>query len=581
MKQAAALMLSMLLLLAECAGQNTPQATLTPEQAIEFEYNGTVDFFFDAYFHFHPSDGTAAGFHQYDNLLEDLSQQSRDAELSFLLEMKQAAGYRHIERYSDLQRADWKLLSNFINARILELQEIRMWQKNPDIYASSATASIFGLMSRKFAPPAERLKSVIAREQKIPANLAAARVNLKNPPRVYTEIAIEQLPGIISFFQKDVPEAFKEVTDPQLVNEFSAANGKVIAELQRYHDFLKNDLLAISKGDFRIGPDLYRKKLLYEDMIDIPLDRLQQIGYDDLHKNQAELKRVAALIDPSKTPEQVLTTLEQDHPRPDQLLQNFRASFSSLTGFIQQKHIIRIPSDIPPIVEETPPFARALTFASMDTPGPYETKATEAYFNVTLPEASWPAEKIKSWMEGFNRGTILSTAIHEAYPGHYEQYLWESQYPSKVRKLTGCGTNIEGWAHYTEQMMLDEGYGNGDPKLRIGQLQDALLRDARYIAGIEMHTGTMTLPQATDFFVKQGHQTAAVAEREAKRGTSDPTYLVYTLGKLEILKLRADYQKKAGTSFSLQQFHDEFMKQGTPPIPVVRRAMLGNESPAL
>ncbi|HEY4932153.1 MAG TPA: DUF885 family protein, partial [Terriglobales bacterium] len=289
MKQAAALMLSMLLLLAECAGQNTPQATLTPEQAIEFEYNGTVDFFFDAYFHFHPSDGTAAGFHQYDNLLEDLSQQSRDAELSFLLEVKQAAGYRHIERYSDLQRADWKLLSNFINARILELQEIRMWQKNPDIYASSATASIFGLMSRKFAPPAERLKSVIAREQKIPANLAAARVNLKNPPRVYTEIAIEQLPGIISFFQKDVPEAFKEVTDPQLVNEFSAANGKVIAELQRYHDFLKNDLLAISKGDFRIGPDLYRKKLLYEDMIDIPLDRLQQIGYDDLHKNQAEL----------------------------------------------------------------------------------------------------------------------------------------------------------------------------------------------------------------------------------------------------------------------------------------------------
>jgi uncharacterized protein (DUF885 family) len=581
MKQAAALMLSMLLLLAECAGQNTPQATLTPEQAIEFEYNGTVDFFFDAYFHFHPSDGTAAGFHQYDNLLEDLSQQSRDAELSFLLEMKQAAGYRHIERYSDLQRADWKLLSNFINARILELQEIRMWQKNPDIYASSATASIFGLMSRKFAPPAERLKSVIAREQKIPANLAAARVNLKNPPRVYTEIAIEQLPGIISFFQKDVPEAFKEVTDPQLVNEFSAANGKVIAELQRYHDFLKNDLLAISKGDFRIGPDLYRKKLLYEDMIDIPLDRLQQIGYDDLHKNQAELKRVAALIDPSKTPEQVLTTLEQDHPRPDQLLQNFRASFSSLTGFIQQKHIITIPSDIPPIVEETPPFARALTFASMDTPGPYETKATEAYFNVTLPEASWPAEKIKSWMEGFNRGTILSTAIHEAYPGHYEQYLWESQYPSKVRKLTGCGTNIEGWAHYTEQMMLDEGYGNGDPKLRIGQLQDALLRDARYIAGIEMHTGTMTLPQATDFFVKQGHQTAAVAEREAKRGTSDPTYLVYTLGKLEILKLRADYKQKMGSRFSLQQFHDEFMKRGTPPIPVVRRAMLGNESPAL
>ena len=217
----------------------------------------------------------------------------------------------------------------------------------------------------------------------------------------------------------------------------------------------------------------------------------------------------------------------------------------------------------------------------MDTPGPYETKATEAFFNVTLPEATWPAEKTKSWMEGFNRGTIISTAVHEAYPGHYEQFLWEKQYPSKVRKLTGCGTNIEGWAHYTEQMMLDEGYGNGDPKLRIGQLQDALLRDARYIVGIEMHTGKMTLQQATDFFVKQGHQTSAVAEREAQRGTSDPTYLVYTLGKLEIMKLRADYKQKVGASFSLQQFHDEFMKQGAPPIPIVRRAMLGNDSPAL
>ena len=184
-------------------------------------------------------------------------------------------------------------------------------------------------------------------------------------------------------------------------------------------------------------------------------------------------------------------------------------------------------------------------------------------------------------MEGFNRGTIISTAIHEAYPGHYVQFLWEKQFPSKVRKLIGSGTNIEGWAHYTEQMMLDEGYGNGDPKLRVGQLQDALLRNARYIVGIEMHTGKMTLAQATDFFVKQGHQTMAVAEREAQRGTSDPTYLVYTLGKLEILKLRADYRKMKGLQFSLQEFHDAFLKQGAAPIKLVRRALLGADTPVL
>ncbi len=574
-------LLTSLVLYATVLAQAPATGTPVPEPAATAEYNAMVDQYFEAYFHFHPSEGTAAGFHQYDGQLEDLSQSGRDAELSFLLEAKQGAGYFHIDRLSEEQRTDLKLLSDAINARILELQEIRMWQKNPDIYSSSGSESIFGLMSRKFAPPAERLKSVIAREQKIPANLADAKVNLKNPPRVYTEIAIEQMPGIISFFQKDVPAAFQEVTDPQLLAEFKASNGKVIAELVRYEDFLTTDLLPISRGDYRLGPELYRKKLLYEDMVEIPLDRLLQIGYDDLHKNQAELKRVAALIDPARTPEQILAGLEQDHPKPDELLQSFRDTFNSLVEFIQQKKIITIPSDIRPIVEETPPFARALTSASMDTPGPYETKATEAFFNVTLPEPSWPAEKTKSWMEGFNRGTIVSTAVHEAYPGHYEQYLWENQYPSKVRKLTGCGTNVEGWAHYTEQMMLDEGYGNGDPKLRIGQLQDALLRDARYIVGIEMHTGKMTLQQATDFFVKQGHQTQAVAVREAQRGTSDPTYLVYTLGKLEIMKLRSDYKQKAGASFSLQQFHDEFMRQGAPPIPIVRRALLGNNTPAL
>jgi len=294
-----------------------------------------------------------------------------------------------------------------------------------------------------------------------------------------------------------------------------------------------------------------------------------------------DLKRVSALIDPAKTPEQVVAALEQDHPKPEQLLQTFRNTFNSLIEFIEQKKIITIPSDIRPIVEETPPFARALTSASMDTPGPFETKATEAFFNVTLPEPTWPAEKTESWMRGFNRATIISAAVHEAYPGHYVQFLWEPQFPSKVRKLIGCGTNIEGWAHYTEQMMLDEGYGNGDPKLRIGQLQDALLRNARFIAGIEMHTGKMTLHQATDFFVKEGQQTSAVAAREAQRGTSDPTYLVYTLGKLEIMKLRADYQQKVGASFTLQQFHDQFMKQGAPPIPIVRRAMLGSNTPAL
>jgi len=544
-------------------------------------YDKLVDQYFDQYFTFHPTAGTSAGFHQYDAMLEDYSPKSREPQIAFLKRERQKFASLPTEQLTPDQRADVQILTSDIDSQLLELEQIRGWQRNPNTYSSGPTYTIFILMSRNFAPADERLKSVIAREQKMPANFAAGRANLKDVPRVYTEIALEQMPGIIAFFQSDVPAAFKSVSDKKLLADFKVSNDTVISELQHYQEFLKNQLLPASNGDFRIGPELYRKKLLYDEMVDIPLDRLLQIGYDDLHKNQAELKRVAAQIDPTKTPEQILEQLEQDHPQPDQLLQAFRDTFNGLVSFIEQKQIIMLPSQVRPIVEETPPFGRALSSASMDTPGPYENKATEAYFNVTLPEASWPPQKTKEWMEGFNRGTIISTAVHEAYPGHYTQFLWVKQAPSKVRKLTGCGSNAEGWAHYSEQMMLDEGYGKGDPKLRIGQLQDALLRNARYIVGIQMHTGKMTLDEATQFFIKEGHQTPAVSEREAKRGTSDPTYLVYTLGKLEIMKLRADYRQMMGDKFSLEQFHNEFMQQGYPPIKIIREKMLGNDSPVL
>ncbi len=493
---------------------------------LNWEYPRMVDAYFDKYFTFHPTDATqVAGFHQYDAELEDYSQKSRAAEIAFLKEQKPLwtsltpqCGVETVTlaMVNKDAPADVQLVLNAINARLLELQDIRMWQRNPDIYSSGPAGSIFLLMSRNFAPADERLKSVIAREQKMPANFAAAKANLKDVPKVYTEIALEQMPGIISFFQNDVPAAFKSVTDPVLLAQFKASNDKVIFELQRYQDFLKNDLLPISNGNFRIGVENYRKKLQYEEMVDLPIDRLLVIGFEDLHKNQAELKRVAAQIDPKKSPEQILAELEKDHPPPDHLLQSFRDTFNSLVTFIQQKNIITLPSQVRPIVEETPPFERALTSASMDTPGPYENKATEAFFNVTLPEASWSKQKSEEWMEDFNRGVIISTAVHEAYPGHYTQFLWIKQAPSKIRKLIGCGSNSEGWAHYSEQMMLDEGYGNGDLKLRLGQLQDALLRNARYIVGIQMHTGTMTLEQATEFFIKEGHQTPAVSEREAQ-----------------------------------------------------------------
>ena len=550
-----------------------------------------VEFFSQNYFKFGPTAGTAAGFHQYDPLLEDYSHAAMEKEILSLKDFRSRFEDFSPEKLNEVQRGDRLVALGYINSTLLDLDTLQLWRKNPDRYSSNITNSVFVIMSRNFAPPEARLRSVIAREKQMPTVFDAAHANLSNPPKIYTQVALMQLPGIISFFQKDVPEAFKNVHDEKLLKQFKASNDTVIHALENYEKWMKNDLLPRSNGDFRLGAGNYSKKLLYDEMVDIPLDKLLEIGMADLRRNQQRYKETAAMLDPSQTPQQILEQMGKDHPEPDKLLQSFRDVLGGLKAYIEEKKIITIPSEVMPIIEETPPFARALTFASMDTPGPFETKAKEAYFNVTLPEHDWTPEQVAEHMAGFNYGTIISTAVHEAYPGHYIQFLWEPQAPSKIRKLLGAATDVEGWAHYCEQMMLDEGYGR-DPslpleqdkkflKLRLGQLQDALLRNARFIVGIKMHTGEMTFDQGVNFFVTEGYQSRTNGERETRRGTSDPTYLYYTLGKLQILKLREDYKKKMGDKFTLQEFHDQFIKQGFPPIKVIRKAMLGDDSPVL
>ncbi len=554
-----------------CAAPKAPQT----------DFDKLVDHYFDEYYHYNPSKATSDGFHQYDGQLEDFSLAANAAEIRSLEHLLAEFEHFPVGTLSPESAADRELVIHQIQARLLDLEKIRLWEKNPDMYSSGLASSVFGLMSRSFAPPEVRLKSVIAREKLMPSALAQARRNLRNPPHVFTEVALEQLPGIIGFFKTDVPAAFRAVTDRTVLEEFHASNQAVIDALNEYQKFLKDNLLLRSNGDFRIGAENYKAKLSYDEMVDTPLDKLLEIGYQNLRQNQQWFRETAGKIDAARTPQQILEQLESDHPPAGALLQTFRDVLDRLRQYIAAHNIVTIPPAGLPSVEETPPFARALTTASMDSPGPFEQIAKEAFFNVTLPEPGWSAQKVEQYMETFNRGTIISTAVHEVYPGHYTQFLWVQKAPSKVRKLIGANTNAEGWAHYTEQMMLDEGYGTGDLKLRLGQLQDALLRNARYIVGIEMHTGRMSFAQAVDFFVKEGYQTRAIAEEETKRGTSDPTYLYYTLGKLEILKLREDYRRLRGDQFQLVEFHDRFLAQGYPPIKIIRRAMLGNDSPVL
>jgi len=557
------------------------------------QFQKVSDEYFDmVYFHYGPSNGTQAGYHQYDMQLESFSRKNIDAQIAALKNFQTRLEVIHPDDSAAnfVPRSDRELVLNNIRSSLLELETIRPWEKNPDNYSSLCASAAFLLMERKFAPPDDRLRSLIAREKQMPAMFVDARENLKNPPRVYTEIAIDQLPGIVSFFEHDVPLAFADAKDPALKAEFAQTNAAVIAALNSYLDWLKTDLLPKSNGDFRIGAETFQKKLEYDEMVDIPLDKLLEIGWADLRKNQAHFKEIARELEPDKEPGAVLDEMGRNHPAPDHLLDAFRATFDGLVSFIQSHHIVTIPSNVRPILEETPPFMRATTTASMDTPGPFETHATEAYFNVTLPDPSMTPAEVEGYMHGFNAGTLISTAVHEAYPGHYIQFLFTPQAPSRVRKLLGANTDVEGWAHYCEQMMLDEGYGQPgvgaknereSKFLRLGQLQDALLRNARFIVGIQMHTGKMTFNEAVEFFQKEGYQSKENALVETRRGTSDPTYLYYTLGKLEIMKLREDLKKKQGAAFSLEEFHNNFLKQGFPPIKIVREALLGDNSPTL
>lgn len=529
-----------------------------------------VDEYYASGFRWNPNAATETGVHDYDREMNTKSKAAIEARVAELKKQKDTLEKIDPATLTKDEKLDRELLVSGVNSELLELESIQGWKHNPDSYSSNASAEIFALIKRNFAPAQERLVDVIAREGKIPELLANAKVNLENCPKIYTEIALEQLPGTIDFFKTAVPNAFKEVTDAKLQADFAKSNAATIAALEDYQQFLKTEILPKGVENFAIGKDNYQKKLAYEEMVDEPVEVLLERGNQELKRLQKAFIDTAKQIDPNKDPREVYAAISSDHPAPDQLLSSVNGVLSTLRD--RSLAVVTIPTEQKLMVQETPPFLRALTFASMDAPGPLETKAKEAYYQVTLPEKDWTAKKTEEHMRFFCKDDLINTGVHEAYPGHYVQGLWMRQAPSKVRKLSWCGSNSEGWAHYCEEMMADETHA--DPKLRMVQIHDALLRASRYIVGIRMHTQGMTMDEARKFFVDEGYQEAANGDRETKRGTMDPTYLVYTLGKLQILQLRDDYKKAKGEQYSLKDFHDKFLAQGCPPIKLVRRAML-------
>jgi uncharacterized protein (DUF885 family) len=523
----------------------------------------------------HPSSSTDLGIHKYDDQLEDYTAASFKAESDAARAFKARLQAIDPATLSLDQQLDREYLLRVMDNTVLENDVIKRWTQDPDAYPSGVTNSAYVIMKRAFAPAEDRLKSLIKREQAMPAVLDEGRKNLADVPKIFAEIAHEQIDDNMSFFKNDVPAAFKDVADKALLADFKKANDAVIAALGSYKTYLEKDVLPKANGSFALGAETYAKALSAQEMVDLPLDRLLQIAEADRQKNEDAFQATAKLIDPKKTPEAVLATLQLDHPPSAQLLKTTQDTLDSLRQFIVDHHIITIPPSEPAHVKETPPFMRSTTTASMDTPGPFETAKLEGFYNMTLPDPRQPKAQQDDYMRGWYYAAIVNVSVHEVYPGHYVQFLYAKNFPTDVRKVFGAATNSEGWAHYDEQMMLDEGFHTGEPKYRLAQLQDALLRDVRFIVGIKMHTQGMTVEDATKLFETQGHQPHPVAVEEAKRGAGDPLYGYYTMGKLMILKLRDDYKAKQGASYSLQGFHDAFIKIGPLPLPLIRRAMLG------
>ncbi|WP_375765891.1 DUF885 domain-containing protein [Archangium gephyra] len=577
-----ALVAALLVLLSACAtSRPAPQADAPALSPAQQSLRRLVDAHFEEQFRRFPQAATSRGLHTYDDQLAGFTATEQLAWAAFL-KQELASLPQQVDRTQlpPLDRADYDIFESNLKARILDIEEVRGWERNPNTYLGLASSSVYALINRDFAPLEQRMRSAVARMARLPEVFAEGKATLKNPPRLWTEIALQQAAGTRSLFASTLPQAFAPVKDAALQESFAREQAKVLAALEDYVRFLREDLLPRSNGDFAIGESIYRRKLSYEEGVTEDIDGLLAWGRAEITRTQNEFREVARRLDATKAPMDVYRELGKEHPTPAELVPTTRATLETIRQFLVDQHIITIPSEVRAQVAETPSFNRALSFASMSTPGPYETRATEAYYYVTPPDPTWNAEQTEQHMSFYNRHALELVSIHEAYPGHYVQFLWTNKVDSKVRRLMGSGSFSEGWGLYTEQMMLEAGYGGTGvvaDKLRLNQLALYLQRLARYMVGLSLHTRGMTYEQAVRFFEEEAYMTRTNAEREARRGTSDPTYLVYALGKKMILELREEAKARWGKDFSLQRFHDAVVSYGYPPVPVVRRLMFGDD----
>ncbi len=564
-------------------------SAVSAAQPQDAEYDAVAEEYVKTYLAAHPLQGTALGFHEYDGKISDYSRLALDAELSRLRRFEDRLAKFDPAKLSQRQSIDLRILQAAVKRELFEMQDMSVFERNPMVYTRAADVNVY--IKRNFAPLEDRIRSLVAIESQIPNILIAARTNLDEKlPKPFVELAIQIARGSADFLKKDLVAAVSGLKDEQLGVAFQAANRKAANALNDYATWLEREKLPKATLDFALGEEKFARFLAQTELVNLAPQKVLEIGMAQLKAEQEAFAEAAKKIDPNKPAIEVFKQIQSEHPASDKLIPDISKDLDKVRKYVVTRKLVGIPSEVRAKVKETPQYLRATSFASMDTPGPFEKRATEAYYYVTPTEEDWPEKEKEEWLTAFNYYTSDITSIHEVYPGHYVQFLHLNASPaSKVEKMFGSYAFIEGWAHYCEKMMIDEGFGgasNSSPseedikraaKYRMAQADEALLRLCRLCVSIKVHTQNMSIDEATKFFQDNCYYEQKPARQEAMRATFDPGYLNYTLGKLQILKLRDDYKAQQGDDFSLQKFHNELLSHGMPPIRLLREIMLKDQ----
>jgi len=533
-----------------------------------------VQDFLTSLYETHPTLAASLGLHDYDGRVPDVSERGRAGRASALRGQAERAAAIPDAALGRDERHDATLVRLAIDEELFELESMRDFERNPLAYSGAIDVSNY--VKRDYAPLERRIAALTEHLRQIPGVLAAARATLRPPvPRPFVDTALDVYGGTVTYHEGELPAAVQAGL-AETRAAFDRANAAALSSLRGFLQYLTDDLRPHATAEFAIGEERFRTMLRLGEMIDLDLDRLLEIGRRDLAENTQRLRTACEIAAPGMAVRDAIKRQAADHPAADRLIDEAGRVLDELRAFVASSGIVTIPSDVPCRVEPTPPFLR-WAFAMMDTAGPFEP-SSDSFYYITPPEPGWTAAETEEWLTKFDYATLRDVGIHEVYPGHYVHFLHVRGIARPLRQVLTSYAFVEGWAHDCEQLMVEGGFRPQDTALRIAQASEALLRDVRFIAAIEMHTRGLGVEDAARLFVDHAYLEPLPAEKEAVRGTFDPGYLNYTLGKLMMRRLREDVRAREGARFNLRAFHDALLGLGAPPVPLARRTLLRDET---